>query len=281
MTAPATHGALQRLGRPLRTRSGAGWAALALGTVALLLGIWAWSVQLGWLSAPYWVLLAWTVALVGLVGIVCLAWTAQSRLSTQRLARRLEELGEWRRGALTSLLDTAASGTSTDLLSLADKAQADDLERRGGGALEPIARPVRLLSLAGLVCLAAGAAAFTSAGPVEGVAAALWHPGRAWEATVAPVRIRASQSLVDRGQPVQLHLEALGRKTAMLWIRAPGEAWKPRGVRLDSLGRATVATAPLQSDLFARLTSGGRSSDTLTVRVRLPVFLGAVSVTAH
>ncbi len=281
MTAPATHGALQRLGRPLRTRSGAGWAAFGLGTVTLLLGIWAWSVQLGWLSAPYWVLLAWVVALVGLAGIVYLAWTVHSRLSTPRLARRLEELGEWRRGALTSLLDTAASGTSGDLLTLADKAQADDLERRGGAALEPIARPVRLRSLAGLVCLAAGAAAFTSAGPVDGAAAALWHPGKAWEATVAPVRIRASHSLVDRGQPVQLHLEALGRKTAMLWIRAPGEAWRPQGVRLDSLGRATVATRPLQSDLFARVTSGGRSSDTLTVRVRLPVFLGAVSVIAH
>ena len=124
-------------------------------------------------------------------------------------------------------------------------------------------------------------AAFTSAGPVKGVAAALWHPHRAWEATVAPVRIRAAQNLVDRGQPVELHLEALGRKTAMLWLRAPGEAWKPRGVRLDSLGRATVSSGPLQSDMYARLTSGGRSSDTVMIRVRLPVFLGSLNVVAR
>ena len=73
MTAPATQGALQRLGRPLRSRNGAGWAALGLGAVAALLGAWAWSVQLGWFSAPYWVLIAWSMALLGLAVIIYLA----------------------------------------------------------------------------------------------------------------------------------------------------------------------------------------------------------------
>lgn len=281
MSAAATRGALQRLARPLRLRSGAGWLAWALGTVAVLLGAWAWSVRLGWLSAPYWVLLAWPMALLGLGLVAYLAWSAQARLSTLRLARALEELGAWRRGTLTSLLDTAAAGTSGQLLELADRAQADDVVRRGAGAAEPLAKPVRLISTLGFVALAGGVAAFTSAGPVSGPAAALWHPHRAWEATVAPVRLRAGKDLVDRGQPVELHLEAMGRKAALLWLRAPGEPWKAQGVRLDSLGRATISTPPLQSDLFARLTSGGRSSDTLMVRVRLPVFLGSLSVMAR
>ena len=281
MSAPATQGALRRLGRPLRSRNGAGWAALGLGAVAALLGAWAWSVQLGWFSAPYWVLLAWSMATLGLAVVAYLAWAAQARLSTARLADRLEELGAWRHGTLTALLDTAASGTSAELLDLADRAQAEEVNRRGAAAVEPIARPVRMISVAGLVCLVIGAAAFTSSGPVNGAAAALWHPYRAWEATVAPVRLRAAESLVDRGKPVELELEALGRRTATLWFRAPGEAWKARGVRLDSLGRATISTPPLQSDLFARLTSGGRSSDTVVVRVRLAVFLGALEVTAR
>ena len=281
MTAPATLGALQRLGRPLRSRNGAGWAALGLGAAAALLGAWAWSVRLGWFSAPYWVLLAWSMALLGLAAIGYLAWGTQTRLSTVRLAGRLEDLGAWRHGTLTALLDTAAAGTSGELLDLADRAQAEDVARRGAAAVAPIARPVRMVSAAGLGCLVIGAAAFTSAGPVSGAAAALWHPHRAWEATVAPVRLHAAESLVDRGQPVALHLEALGRKAATLWYRAPGEAWKARGVRLDSLGRATISTPPLQSDLFARLTSGGRSSDTVIVRVRLPVFLGALDVIAR
>jgi hypothetical protein len=226
-------------------------------------------------------LLAWAVALVGLAAVVYLAWHTQRRLSTPRLARRLEELGAWRRGTLTALLDAPATGTSGQLLELADRAQADDVRRRGAAAVEPIARDVRLIAALGLACLVAGVAAFTSAGPVHGAAAALWHPGRAWEATIAPVRLSAAADLVDRGQTVELRLEALGRKAGTLWLRAPGESWQPRGVRLDSLGRATVSTPPLQSDLFARLTSGGRSSDTVMVRVRLPVFLGSISVIAR
>jgi hypothetical protein len=281
MTAPATHGALRQLARPLQGRSGAGWVTLGFGTVALLLGAAAWGVRLGWISAPYWVLLAWAVALAALATVIWVGWGVHGRLSIGRLARRLEDLGAWRRGTLTALLDRPASGTSDALLDVADRACADDIARRGATAVEPLARPVRLILLAGLICLLVGALAFTSAGPVRGAAAALWHPRRAWEATVAPVRLRASSRLVDRGQPAEFHLEALGRRVATLWLRSPGESWKPRGVRLDSLGRAVVSTAPLESDLFARLTSGSRSSDTVTVRVRLPVFLGTLSVTAH
>src|SRR5688500_14082646 len=105
---------------------------------------------------------------------------------------------------------------------------------RGTAAVDPIARPVRILLRLGTACLLLGTLAFTSAGPVRGAAAALWHPRRAWEATVAPVRLRAANEQVDRGQPVELHLDAMGRKVATLWLRSPGETWKARGVRLDS-----------------------------------------------
>ena len=281
MTAPATHLELQRLARPLRARAAFGGGALALGSGALLLGIAAWMVRLGWLEAPYWVLLAWGAALAALAGAAWLAWQAQAGLSAGGVAGRLEELGAWRRGSLTALLDHAATGTSGDLLGLADRVQADEVARRGAAAAEPLARPVRVIGLTGLGVLALGLGAFGSAGPVHGPAAALWHPARAWEATVAPVRIRALREVVDRGDSSALALEAFGRRAATLWLRAPGEGWRPRGIRLDSLGRATVTTGPLQSDVFARLTSGSRSSDTVVIRVRLPVFLGALSVTAH
>ncbi|HEV8453521.1 MAG TPA: hypothetical protein VGQ24_01440, partial [Gemmatimonadales bacterium] len=281
MTAPATQQALHRLARPLQSRSWAGWAALGVGLVALLLGAAAWSVRLGWFSAPYWVLVAWALAAAALSAVIYVGWGIHSGLSVKRMARRLEDQGAWRRGTLTALLDGAASGTSVALLDFADHAHADDVARRGATAVEPLARPVRLILLAGAISLLLGALTFASAGPVRGAAAALWHPRRAWEATVAPVRLRASAELVDRGQPVEFHLEALGRRVATLWLRLPGESWKARGVRLDSLGRAVVSTGPLESDLFARLTSGSRSSDTITVRVRLPVFLGSLSVTAR
>ena len=280
MTAPATQQELYRLVQPLRSRSWLAWIALGLGTAALLLGGSAWLVRLGWLTVPYWVLAAWGLALLGLAAIACLAWRNQRQLTPPSLARSLEDLGAWRRGSLTALLDSSASGTSHALFQLADRTQADEIRARGQSALEPIARTVQALLLGSCVFLLIGILAFTSAGPVKGVAAALWYPGRAWEATVAPVRLRAERSTVDRGEPVRLHLEAMGRKAATLWLRSPGETWKPLGVRLDSLGRATVFTPPLTSDLFARLTSGSRASDTIAVRVRLPVFLGSIEVTA-
>jgi hypothetical protein len=281
MTAPATLSALQRLTRPIRGRSWAGLTGIGLGSAALLLGVMAWTVRLGWVSAPSWVLVAWALALVALGLVAFLAVRTRARLSNQRIAATLEELGVWRRGAVTSLLDHPASGTSLPLLEAADQEHAREILRRGASAVEPVARSVRLLVLLGLACLIAGAVAFSSAGPMRGSAAALWHPRRAWVATVAPVQLRASTPIVDRGQPAKFQLEALGRKAATLWLRAPGEPWKPHGVRLDSLGRAEFATAPLESDVFARLTSGSRSSDTVRVKVRLPVFLGSLQVTAR
>ena len=281
MTAVATRDALGRLSRPLRLRAAAGWLALALGAAALLLGLLAWSVRLGWITAPYWVLVAWAVALVALGATLWPGWRAVARLSSSATAARLEDGGGWRHGTLTALLDRPAPGTSSALLDLADQSHAAELGRRWSAAAEPLARPVRLVSLAGAVALATGAVLVASAGPVSGAAAALWRPGRAWEATVAPVRLSIADTLADRGDSVSFRIDAVGRRSATLWVRAPGESWRPRGVRLDSLGRAVVSSGPLETDLYARATSGSRGSDTLLVRVRLPVFLGSLSVVAH
>ncbi len=281
MTMPATRHELVRLSRPLRLRAFAGWAALGLGAAALLLGAMAWAARLEWLVAPWWVLMAWALAVGALAVVAWLAWRTLATLSASALAGRLEELGAWRRGSLTALLDSAARGTSRSLLELADRSQAADLARRGPEAAEPVARPVRGLALAGTLLLVLGAGTLGSAGPLDGVAAAVWQPRRAWEATVAPVRLGVSESAVDQGDSVRFLVEAFGRRVATLWVRAPGESWHPRGVRLDSLGRASVSSGPLGNDLYARVTSGSRGSDTIHVRVRLPVFLGSLAVTAH
>ena len=93
MTAPATQQALERLAQPLRNRSWLAWSALALGLVALVLGLVTWMVRLGWLGVPYWVLAAWGLALLGFLTVVWLAWQNQRRLTPPRVARSLEELG--------------------------------------------------------------------------------------------------------------------------------------------------------------------------------------------
>ena len=277
----ATRDSLGRLARPLSVGSRAAWGALTAGAILLLLGGAAWVVQLGWITAPYWVLATWLLAALAAALLCRAALRSDARYSAGGIAAWLEEHGIWRRGAITALLDTPAPGTSDALLGAADRAQAGELNRRGAEALAPVRAPVRSRLLAGVAALLAGLMLLGSAGPVGGAAAALWHPARAWELATAPVRISASAGEVDRGDSVALHLEAPGRTRAVLWTRAPGESWRPLAVRLDSAGRGTRVMGPLRSDLYARITSGARSSDTLMVRVRLPVFLGSLTVTAR
>ena len=281
MSPIATREALDRLARPLRRASGAGWVTLAVGGAALVLGAAAWLVRLGWVGTPAWVLAAWGLVLIGLVGIATVARRGHAQLRTASVARALERPGLWRAGALSSMLDASAGGTSAELWIAADRAHASELDRRGADALRPMAHAMRARIGAAAALLILGLAAFTSAGPVHGPAALLWHPGRAWEAMMAPVGLRASAAVVDRGGQVDLELRAIGRRSAILWLRKPGEEWGARRVPLDSTGHAVIRTGPLSADLFARVTSGRRSSDTVQVRVRLPVFLGTVALTAH
>jgi hypothetical protein len=98
---------------------------------------------------------------------------------------------------------------------------------------------------------------------------------------VAPLRISLSAAEAERGGRVTVDIEARGRQRAILWVRAPGESWRGQGLTLDSTGRAGTILGPLESDLFVRFTAGGRGSDTLQVRVRIPAFLGSLAVTAR
>src|SRR6185436_6953723 len=124
MTAVATRAALTRLSQPLRLRAGIGWTGVAVGSAGLLLGLMAWTVRLGVVATPWWVLLAWGLALVVLVGSAAAALRGLHALSVRRVARRLEDTGLTRQGALTALLDLPAPGTSESLFAQADRAQA-------------------------------------------------------------------------------------------------------------------------------------------------------------
>jgi len=281
MTAVATVQALERLARPLRVRSRAGWAAGAVGLAAFVLGSAAWLARLSVLTAPWWVLAAWGSALLAVGAVAALAWRREAELALRAVARRLEEAGGWRHGVISALLDQPAPGTSEALFGLADRSGANTLSHQGQEAAAPLVYTARRRLLAGAGALALGLGTLAAAGPVRGAAAALWHPVRAWVATISPLRLRAGATEVDRGATVALDVDAAGRRAATLWLRAPGEAWRPAPLRLDSVGHARFLAGPLRSDLYARVTSGRRASDTVEVRVRLPVFLGSVAVSAH
>lgn len=272
---------LDHLSTPLR-----GWPAattLALGgaLAVILLGIAAWAARLGWVEGGAWVGAAWASVLMAILAAAWVARRVAQRGTIARVAQLLERSGVWRRGVLTGLLSPPATGISAALLAAADSTTAESVAQQGPGLLAPmVARSRRRALLAGGV-LGMGVVLLAAARPTRGRAALLWDPSAAWSAATAPLRVVGPDSLMDRGSRVTLDLQASGRQEAMLWLRAPGEVWHGVMVTLDSTGRGAYETLPLETDLFARLSAGGRDSDTLVVRVRIPAFLGSVAVQAH
>jgi len=278
---PATREALESLARPLARGVAAGGGALTLGLLLAGLGAAGWLARLEVVRALWWVPAAWAVALL-MAGIT--AWFVRRRLlsvAAPALAGQLESSGAWRLGALTGMLQPPAAGLSSELHQSADRARAADLAERGAGAIAPLAARARLGARAGGLMLVLGAVTLMAAGPARAPVRMLWHPAAAISLALAPVRIQASAPAVDRGESVALTVSAVGHRAATLWLRSPGESWRPQALSLDSAGIGRAVVGPLSADLFARATVAGRGSDTLEVQVRIPAFLGTVSITAH
>jgi hypothetical protein len=277
----STARALDRLSAPLR-----GWpvaAALMLGVAAAatLLALAAWSARWGWVEGGLWVGIAWGLVLVVVGSGAWIARRVAARGTIARAAELLERAGAWRRGALTGLIAAPAAGTSPELLAAADSSSAETIAATGAALLAPVVDQGRRRAVWAAGLLAFGAILLIAARPTQGRAALLWDPSAAWLAATAPLRVLGPDSMIDRGSRATLDLQATGRREALLWLRSPGEGWRGIPVTLDSTGRGSYETLPLESDLFARLTSGGRGSDTVAIRVRIPAFLGTVNVQAH
>lgn len=276
-----TRRALSLLSGSLRRRSHAGWLALAVGGALLVLGATAWLARAGGLRAPLWIPAAWLLVLVVIgVGIVMLVRSGR-RLSIEAVADWLERQAGWRRGALAAQLDSPASGTSDALRDLADVTASETVTRRGTAGMAAVSAAVLRRAWAGLAILGMGAVLLGSARPWKAPAARVWHPATALLDATMPVRLTASAATIDRGGSVTLTVVAPGRAHATLFTRTVGDTWATTALELDSAGRAVRAIGPLSADVFARATSGGRRSDTVRVTVRLPAFLGALSVIAH
>ncbi len=281
MTADRTPRALADLARPLRRLGFAAAAAAGLGAALLAIAVAAWLVRLGVVRSPLWVVVTWILAFVAIGAAGLVARHRSGRVAMRAVARTVEGTPGWRRGAVTGVLDGASDGTSPALFAAADQAAADALGQRGALALDPIRQRWRSSGRLGLIAAGLGAVALLGTRPLAGPVALLWSPAEAWATFVAPVQLTVDRDAVDRGESIAIGLRAAGRRDAELWLRGKGEQWRRERVELDSTGRATRTIGPLEGDLFAFVASGGRSSDTVMVRVRLPVFLGRLTLTAN
>ena len=273
--------ALDGVGRPLRGMSGLSRLLAGVAGAIVVLAVTAWLVRSEFGGASIAILGAWTVVLALLALSLVAARRSIRSLGPWHVAEQLEATGAWRRGALTTVLDPTADGTSPTLHAAAAAAQAAAVEARAAAVLRPaVGVQARRTRIAAGVA-AAGLLALMAAGPLRGATVRIWDPISAWRALVAPVRLSARSASVARGESATFDLTAYGQRRATLLTRAPGERWQPRAVTLDADGHAAFTTAPLSAELVARLEAGGRRSQEVHVLVRLPAFLGAFTVMAH
>lgn len=270
--------ALASVAAPLRRRLLWLGAVGALAGLAVVLAAAAWTARTGALHSPVWVPVTWVLGLLvaALAGVGAIR--AVLGLRGIRFARQLESDAGWRRGVLSGLLEPAASDTSDGLRASADDRAAGLVVDRGGEALAPrSASALRLLGFAALTLLTA-ALLLGAAGVRKGRAALLWQPGRALAMVASPLHLVADRPSVAAGDSVAFRISAPGRQTVTLWTRSPGTTWEAAVIALDSLGEARRTTGPLVQALYAHLTSGRRSSDTIEVSVRRPAFLAQLSL---
>lgn len=279
MSGHRTERALTAAGRPLRRRLA--WLA-ALGAaagLAAVLAVAAWSARTGLVRSPVWVITAWTLGFLAAALVIVAAYRRARGFRAGPLALRLETGRGWRLGALRGLLEPATDDTSPGLRDAADEVTAEEILDRAPEALRGESRRIGRLLGTATACAAGGALLIGAAGVRHGPAALLWQPRRALAMVASPLGLTAERRIVSAGDSVGLLIDAPGRTRVTLWTRAPGTVWTSAEVRLDSLGQARRNTGPLLEPLFAHLSAGNRSSDTLEIDVRRPAFLATLALT--
>jgi len=229
------------------------------------------------------VALGWACVAASALAAVWAVRRALREAAAAAVGRLVEASARTRAGSIVGVVSpaAAASGTSPDLLSAADARAARVVERAAPAVDGLLSRTTRRRVAVGALAALAGAALFIVASPASGRAAAFWNPVRAWRDARAPVRLAVDRQRVRRGDSVTVSVTVPGATRAVLWTRGPGEAWRPAALALDGDGRAARRLGPLETDLFVRAASGGRSSAELKIDVALPAFLAELALTAR
>ena len=191
----------------------------------------------------------------------------------------MEQGGGLRRGSVAGVALDQGRG-SVSLAALADARVAHWLEDHGDGALGDARRERRTALGWSLGLALCGGGLFLASGPGARAGSDFWRPLSALARVAGPVVLTVDRSDVRRGERITVSVRAPGRRSAVLWVRAPGEPWRSTPLALDTAGQATQVLGPLDSDRFVRAASGGKESATLRVRVSLPVLLADLQLIA-
>jgi len=272
---------LHRARRRLLVRIVMGGATLTVGAVlvALALGLFLGNVG-AYRHAPWAALIVWLAPLAIVIGGAARVVQQCRELTPLSMARAVEREGQRRRGSVGGAATWSGECGSASLAAFADRQVLAWLDREGERSLAAPRRRVARGITVGTFALAVGAIGLVAAGP-GGEGARFWHPLSLLAAARGPVLLDVDRVTVQRGDSVTVTVTARGRAAATLWIRAPGDPWDERPLALDTAGSAGVVLGPLDSDRFLRAVSGGRSSETVRVRVALPALITGLELSAR
>src|SRR5205814_1690708 len=196
---------------------------------------------------------------------------------------RLSERGG-RGGSIVGVVSPTAAkgaGSSPALLLAADTRAAAAVSLAAPSVSGVLRRATYRHVAAGAGVALMGGLLFFAGSPASGRAAAFWHPLRTWRDARAPVRLVVDRRTVRRGGSVTATITVPGATRVTLWTRGPGEAWRARLLSLDADGHVVHHVGPIESDLYLKAASGGRSSGEIKVDVALPAFLADLGLTAR
>ncbi|HLZ46544.1 MAG TPA: hypothetical protein VKQ05_12790 [Gemmatimonadales bacterium] len=272
---------LRRLARPhARARAFAvvlGGAGAALAAAALGLAV---------APAVPGMTLAWVLVAASAVAAVWAVRRAGRDATPPAVGRLVESAAGGRAGSIVGVVSPTVGtapggGSSAALLLAADTRAAAVVSFAAPGVDGFMRRTTYRHFFAGAGAALTGLVLFVMGSPQSGRAAAFWHPVRAWRNAYAPVRLTVDRLKVRRGGTVTATIGVPGAKRVTLWTRGAGEPWKPTVLALDPDGNIVQHIGPIESDLFLRAASGGRSSGEIKIAVALPAFLADLDLTAR
>ena len=270
---------LRRLGAP---HAHARAVAVVLGGLGAALAAAALGLALS--PAVSGVTLAWVLIVASAAAATWAVRRARRAAAAPVLGRLIENAAGGRAGSIVGVVSPTAgegSGSSAALLLAADTRAAAVVSVAGPSVNGLLRRTTYRHVATGAGAALTGVLLFLAGSPASGRAAAFWHPVRTWRDAHAPVRLVVDRRTVRRGGSVTATITVPGATRVTLWTRGRGEPWKAMLLSLDTDGHVVRQVGPLESDLYLRAASGGRSSGEIRIDVALPAFLADLGLTAR
>jgi hypothetical protein len=230
------------------------------------------------------VALAWTLILASAGAAVWAVHRTRQESAPLVIGRLVESAAAGRAGSIVGVVSPTAgkgAGSSDALLLAADTRAATVVSNAAPGVDGLLRRTTYRRVAAGAGVALTGVLLFLAGSPASTRAAGFWHPLRTWYDAHAPVRLLVDRRTVRRGDTVTATIAVPGATRVTLWTRGLGEPWKATLLSLGPEGRAVRHVGPIESDLYLRAASGGRSSREIKIDVALPAFLADLGLTAR